>query len=414
MQNHRNVSDGHESFTQQRGETSRVSDFFHAVGKKIGGVQGAIKSALLAALALGGGDDLVDVRAHNVDGVVDASVDAPEREVRDGMMLNDQAITHMTHSPFSLRFETARATFTHIYSAKPGSLFFIAPDGSIEKEVRVPKDILILQGSKKDGDREKFRQQYAAFVAKMRSSVFLEADLMSSGSKFRQVLVNSQMEVTPGVSRMKRAMELFEHALKQKTSHEQRDDIDTLWDVLDADGRKLFLEMAAGMFGVESGFDPSVEKGISQLMPKTAEQLGMKSEDVNDIEKAVPKTAEFFKKMYVTLARPGGPLDLIQSYGLPDSRFLVYAMFGAYHSGVGNIRNLCQNFRMRYPTVSSLPTDVKQHLNSAELYTFMTHRGDPGRRSYGTDSRNYVPQVAAMGSFLMKERPVLDKKVARR
>lgn len=357
-------------------------------------LRGAMNAAAFAILGLSAADCTIDHDVTNISAEVGRDV---QNNVAAGSFLS---MTHGNHSP---RFEAVKATFERIYSSKPGKIFFIAQDGSIEKEVRVPKEILQLQGSKDQADREKFKEKYAAFVKEQRESVALDADFMSSGSKFAQAHAGSEIEINPGVSRMKRAMELFEDELKRKTPDEARQDKDTLWDILDADGRKVLLEMAAGMFGVESGFNPSVAKGISQLMPETAQQLGMQSEDVLDMEKAVPKTAEYFKKMYATLSRPGGPVDLIQAYGLPDSRFLVYCLFNAYHSGVGNVRRICQNFLMQYPTAASLPPDLRQHLNSGEIFTFMMRRGDSGRGTFGTDSRNYVAQVAAMGEYLMQE-----------
>jgi len=369
-------------------------------------LRGAMKAAVLAMLGLSAASDAaVDKKVTDISTEVSRDV---QGEIARESFLN------MTHAHYSPRFEAAKETFERIYSSKPGVIFFISQDGSIEKEVRVPWKILKLQGSSDRADRKKFKEQYAAFVNEQRRSVALDADFMSSGSKFTQALAGSRAEVSPGVGRMERAMELFEDELKQKTPAEVKNDTDTLWDVLDADGRKVLLEMAAGMFGVESGFDPSVPKGISQLMPKTAQQLGMQTEDVLDIEKAVPKTAEYFKKMYLTLSQPRGPVDLMQAYGLADSRFLVYCLFNAYHSGVGNVRRICQNFFMQYPTAASLPADVRAHLNSGEIFTFMMRRGDSGRGSYGTDSRNYVAQVAAMGEFLTEKKAQAKAKVAER
>ncbi len=313
---------------------------------------------------------------------------------------------NMTYGPDSPSLKMARNTFDRIFSSKPGKIFFILPDGSIQKEVGIPKKLLILQGSKDEKDRAKYKIEYKAFVEEERKHVNLDADLMTSGNKFQQIIGNSEVRFSPEETRRQHVVHLFEQGLKFRTETEAKNDTDTLWDMLDADGRKLMIDMFAGMCGMESGFNPDAgleskpgaAKGLTQLMPKRAEELGMQSGDVFNIEKVVPKTAEFFKNLYVALKRGnlGGPLDVIQRYGLPDTRFLVYAMYDAYHAGDGNIRALCFHLLNEYPTAESLPDHVRKNFNSAEIYTFMTHRGDQGMGSYGPDSRNYVPQVVAI------------------
>lgn len=300
---------------------------------------------------------------------------------------------------FTPLFDCAQKTFTDLYSTKTGKIFFISGKGE-GIAVDIPRDLLILQGSKEKKDREKYRDEFAKFISACEEKYpgWLH---MASGNKFQQVWENARM-------RMHTIRQLLERGFQTKNKKEMARDEEHLWDVLSAEDRILLLDLCMGIFGVESGFDPSVEGGLAQMMPVTLTALGMSGKDNESTGKVVASVPKLFEKYYQTLKQKNGAVDVISRYGLKDGNFLVYALVDSYHAGGGNVLALCRALLEEYPNVADLPSGVRA--NSEEIYTFMTHRGHKGSGTYGPYSTIYVPQVSAMAGMLKRPMAARVKK----
>lgn len=311
---------------------------------------------------------------------------------------------HLEPGPkaFTALSDRAQKTFTDLYSAKTGKIFFISGNGE-SVVVDIPRDLLILQGSKEEGDREKYKVEFAKFIA-TEEEKYPGRIHMASGNKFQQVRENARM-------RMPTVRKLLERGFQQKDKKEIAKDEESLWDVLAAEDRAKLLDLCMGIFAVESGFDPSVKGGLAQMMPVTLTALGMSEKDGKNVGKVVANVPKLFEKYYQTLKQKNGATEVISRYGLKDGNFLVYALVDSYHAGGGNVLALCRALLEEYPSVADLPESVRA--NSEEVYTFMTHRGQKGSGTYGPYSAIYVPQVSAMAEMLKKPMSVASRLTAK-
>lgn len=342
-------------------------------GGKVGFWRKFIKHALIGAISLG-------VPASNA--VHPTEVDS------------DFGIQEICARPLYASMERAQKTFEKLYGTKTGTIFAIHPDGSILEEMPIPKRLIVLQGSRVAKDRETYRTEIdelkRTFLAKFPAGTILQM----SGSKFANM--------TKAQVNLPRARYALEAKLQQKTGDDLKSDIDDIWDVLGAEDRAVLIDLAMGMLGVESGFDPKITGGIAQFMPRIYKSLGMTEKGTHSIDKSMTGMVELFHQSYKILRMENGPMEIIKRYGLKDGNFLIYALVDSHHAGAGNVLELCRNLLEKYPRIEDLPEDLMQNriCNPEDVYSFMTHRGEKGKGGYGSYSSIYVPQVLAMSTWL--------------
>lgn len=343
---------------------------------KVGFWQKFIKHALVGAISLGVPSSSV---VHSVASAADTDFEAKE----------------MTVGTIFPSMERSRKTFEKLYSTKTGTIFAIHLDGSILEEMPIPKRLIVLQGSRVSKDRETYRAEIdelkRTFLAKFPAGTILQM----SGSKFASMLGNAQVNLP-------QARDALETKLQQKTGDNLTSDVDDIWDVLSAEDRVVLLDLAMGMLGVESNFDPKISGGIAQFMPPTYESLGMTEKDTHSIDKSMTGMVELFHQSYKILRLKNGPMEIIKRYGLKDGNFLIYALVDSHHAGAGNVLKLCRDLLEKYPIAEDLPEYLMQDgvFSSEDLYSFMTHRGEKGKGGYGAYSSIYVPQILATSALL--------------